>query len=86
MQEVWSLRSIGSAILQGDNLEGTEKMRDLIERQMAIKAIIDWQEHHIGAMRKCDVAEVLNAVPVVTRMQEDSYQRLIGKRSGGKKR
>lgn len=79
------LRSIGSAILQGDNLEGTEKMRDLIERQMAIKAIIDWQEHHIGAMRKCDVAEVLNAVPVVTRMQEESYQRLIGKRSGGQK-
>lgn len=57
-------------------------MRELIDRQTAIKAIISWQEHHIGAMRKCDVAEAIGTAPTVTRMQEESYQRLIGKKVG----
>lgn len=58
-------------------------MRELIDRQTAMETIR--KEMHADKDWVIDwvyqgVAEVINTVPTVTRMQEESYQRLIGKK------
>lgn len=58
-------------------------MRDLIDRKTVLDTLRtelnaddDWFMANIYE----GIANTINAVPTVTRMQEESYQRLIGKR------
>ena len=58
-------------------------MRELIDRQTALDTIrkeIHADEDWLMANIYDGIAETINTVPTVTRMQEESYQRLIGKK------
>ena len=58
-------------------------MRELIDRQTVLE-LVD-RGFLISNGNYKQVRKLIEQIPTVTRMQEDSYQRLIGKRSGGQK-
>ena len=58
-------------------------MRDLIDRQTVLDTLrteLNADDDWLMANIYEGIANTINAVPTVTRMQEESYQRLIGKR------
>lgn len=58
-------------------------MRDLIDRKTVLDTLrteLNADDDWLMANIYEGIANTINAVPTVTRMQEESYQRLIGKR------
>ena len=58
-------------------------MRDLIDRKTVLDTLrteLNADDDWLMANIYEGIANTINAAPTVTRMQEESYQRLIGKR------
>ena len=58
-------------------------MRDLIDRKTVLDTLrtkLNADDDWLMANIYEGIANTINAVPTVTRMQEESYQRLIGKK------
>ena len=60
--------------------KGGRRMRELIDRQTAIKAIREASKPVANKLGFDAAISAIWATPTVTRMQEESYQRLIGKK------